>query len=269
MTGRITTLLQDIEQAILHQPHASPRYAKQRRYILLSLIADLRTINRVIPRLSSLNKNIIQKLIQYWQAQGNSSNTIYHKITVLRNICKHYLADNPIPSQQELGLTYYFGGKTIILDNMAVLEIKHPTIGYLHRLQRYFGLKMIETIKVEPYMFDKEGLWLTRAAAYNNKNRLIPYWCEEQKRLVGELLLDTSMRSSDSALLVMQYKAILKQTGIIDNEYYRYQYIYYRYQHLLTTEQTDYYTILKQLRSDTGYRENRQIKAILKCLNAS
>ncbi|MFN7098309.1 MAG: hypothetical protein ACK4PR_12260, partial [Gammaproteobacteria bacterium] len=200
---------------------------------------------------------------------GNSSNTIYHKITVLRNICKHYLAINPIPSQQELGITYHFGGKIIILDNMQVLDIKHATISYLQRLQRYFGLKMMETVKVEPYMFDKEGLWLARAAAYNNKNRFIPYWCEEQKKLVSELLLDTSMTSSDSALLVMQYKAILNQADIIDNEYYRYQYIYHRYQHLLKIGQVDYYTMLKQLRSETGYRENRQIKAILKCLNAS
>lgn len=265
----MSSLTQDIERALSHQPHASPRYVKQRRYILLSLIDDLRMINHVVTRLSSLDKNIIQKLIRYWQAQRNNGNTIYHKVTILRSVCKHYLPANPIPSNQELDITYRLADKVIILDNTPLLDIKSLALSYLYRLQRYFGLKIIEALKIEPYMFDKEGLWLARSVAYNNKNRFIPYWCEEQKQLTNELLLDTNISAVDRALLAMQYKAILQQSGIEDKEYYRYQYISHRYQNLRIDDKMDYHLILKQLRSEAGYRENRQLKAILKCLNAS
>lgn len=204
MAGRIALLKKDIGEILSKQPQASPRYVKMRRYILLALIDDLQAINHVIPRLSSMNKNIIQKLILYWKAQGNSGNTIYLKITILRNVCKHYFISNPIPSNQELDIAYYLRNKTIELDNTPMLDSNNSIVNYLYRLQRYFGLKMLESVKIESYMFDKDRLCVAHAAAYNNKNRFIPYWCEEQKPLVSELLIDTSITKINNKICIEQ-----------------------------------------------------------------
>lgn len=266
MAGRIASLKQDIERALSSHPHGSPRYVKQRRYTLLALVNALQAINCLVPRLSHLNKFIIQKLIQYWQEQGNSVDTICHKISILRNVCKQYLITNPIPINRELGIADITIKKVVSFNPATAPVITDPTIEHLYRLQRYFGLKLSEALKMESYMFDESGLRMARAVAYNKKNRFIPYWCEEQKQFYRDSLQDLKFTKNHKKLLSLQHKAILQQANIVDKEYYRYQYIYHRYQHLLGHD-SNLHNVLKQLRSETGYKENRQIKAILKYQN--
>lgn len=269
MTSRLSLLRQDIYQALRHLPHASPLYVKQRCHILLKLIDDLRAINRVIPSLKNLNKLILMKLINYWQEQDNDNNTIYRKVNILRNICMCHLEFNSFPTNLELGIKHINKSQNLRIVNNKSPDINNVAIDTIYRLQRNFGLKLTEALKIEPYMFDQQGLWLARIAAYNNKNRFIPYWHEEQRLFIDSFLSKANLLIDDKILISMQYKLFLKQMGILNKEYYRYQYIKHRYQDLLINDDLNHQNILKRLRGELGYCENKQIKAILTCLNDS
>lgn len=268
--GRHQALRKDVELALKKLPKGTPQYYHMRRYIMLTLITDLKTINRLVPQLGSLRNNIIDELVMLWQRRGNCTKTILSKVSIIRQVCRAHCPDLTLPTNQALGLKLEQNKRTKIQHWITPEQVVVPAIRQLCTLQYHFGLTKQEALQVRSYMFQGTQLRLPRKITYNHYDRSVPIQSELQRHQQSIIAMNPVFiqRRSRNELQALseQFRQQLEQIGIIDENYYRHYYIKSRYEFLQQIGLKPR-ALFQQLREETGYRSNRPLMEILKCLS--
>lgn len=266
---RIASLRADIEQALRAVSYGTPDVVARRRYLCDALVYELIELHAVVPRLRSINEKIWHQLVALWQKKGNQPKTIINKLSTFRQLIERYVGLGYFPSNAVWGLDKITKNTLPLAQPLVVTldSITDRVVYPLCALQRYFGLKKQEAIRVESFMLTADTICLSRSAAYNSKNRVIPIETLEQKNLFTQLQSENFTRFVtpvyDVTRLSMLHKIQLSQAGIVHDDYFRQQYAVNRYQNLLQTQ--DKATTFRQLRSEMGYQRNDSLKEMLAC----
>lgn len=167
-----------------------------RRKILLLFIEALssKTLNFGIRKLENLKEKHIRGVAQSWQKEGLSNGTLKNRLSCIRHLAKLLNKPNIVPSNDNLGIEKR---KYIATENKAIFNpdfsvIKNPHVRVSLELQRVFGLRREEALKIKPFLADKENyLQLQSTWCKGGRPRIVPirtdeqrFWLEEAKRVV-------------------------------------------------------------------------------------
>jgi site-specific recombinase XerC len=216
------SIRQDLQRSI-HQVYKFNRdgsYATQadRRSILFKFAKDLISTGFGLRDIRGLKQKHIQAVVKLWQDRGLKISTIKNRMSVLRNVCEKINKRNLIPtnSQLNIGNRSYAPKINRAIFNPDFSKISNSYIQVSLELQRVFGLRREESLKIKPRMADKgEKLELLASWCKGGRGRAIPirteeqrYWLDQAKKIAGKF----------NNSLIPEKKSYIKQRCVYDKQ---------------------------------------------------
>lgn len=212
-----------------------------RRQILMSAAGELVSLGYKIASVRQLKRKHIVALTTHWREKHLNNGTIKNRLSAFRHFAVLINKPEMVPSNKDLNI----GARTPIgLRNRAVInpdfsQIQDPAIRISLELQRCFGLRREESLKIKPHIADQGNvLALQGSWCKGNRPRHIPirteeqhYWLNEAKRYVEAY--DRSLIPSGQSYIRHRYRydKQLKKIGIRSHSL-RHAYAQQRYQEL-------------------------------------
>lgn len=152
-------------------------------------------------------------LTQHWQSQALDNGTIKNRLAALRHVASLLNKPEMVPSNTVLKIgprrAKPIRNRAIV--NPDLSSITNPSIRISLELQRHFGLRREESLKIKPIMADRgDHLSLLGSWCKGNRPRDIPirteeqrYWLEEAKRYVGRY--DRSLIPAEQSYIRHRY----------------------------------------------------------------
>jgi integrase len=172
-------------------------YATQaeRRNILKTFSDNLVFLKFGLRDIQGLKQKHITAIVKFWQEKQLKVSTIKNRMAVLRFLCGKINKANLIPANKELGIgnRVYVPVKNRALHDPDFSKISNKYVFISLQLQRFFGLRREESLKIKPHMADKgDKLELLSSWCKGGRGRVIPistaeqrYWLDQAKNLAG------------------------------------------------------------------------------------
>lgn len=238
----IKTQLKRSIYAFLSRDHIGA-YATRadRRQILMSAANDLTSLGYHIASVQQLKRKHITALTAHWQNKALNNGTIKNRVAALRHLAMLLNKSEIIPSNAVLKIG---ARRSSAVKNRAIIDpdlssITQPEIRISLELQRHFGLRREESLKIKPLMADQgDHLSLLGSWCKGNRPREIPirteeqrYWLEEAKYCARRY--DQSLIPEGQSYIRhrYQYDKALQKAGIRSHGL-RHAYAQQRYQEL-------------------------------------
>jgi len=145
--------------------------------------------------IKGLKEKHIRAVVTHWQEKGLANATLKNRLSAIRYLTAKINKPNIVPSNQELaiGRRKYAPQFNRALNNPDFSAIKNSHIYISLQLQRVFGLRREEAIKIKPHVADKsDNLALLPTWCKGGRGRSIPiqtqeqqHWLEAAKQLVS------------------------------------------------------------------------------------
>lgn len=210
-------LKNSISKILKENPSGSYAVQADRRNILKLFANDLVDLKFGLRDINGLKQKHIVAIIKFWQSKVSIS-TIKNRLSVLRFLCKKINKSNLIPSNAELGIgrRTYVSVENRALHNPDFSKITNQYVYISLQLQRVFGLRREESLKIKPHMADKtDRLELYPSWCKGGRGRVIPilteeqrYWLNQAKNLAGKF----------GNSLIPQKKSYINQRQVYDKQ---------------------------------------------------
>jgi site-specific recombinase XerC len=162
-----------------------------RTQILFRIVDELFDLGYKFSSVHKLKEKHVVELTKHWQEKSLKVSTIKNRLSVLRRLA--VLMDKPfVPSNTTLqvGSRYAQPVKNRAIVNPDISKITDPYVRVSLELQRHFGLRREESLKIKPHLADQEyKLVLLGSWCKGNRNREIPIRTAEQRRWLDEAKL--------------------------------------------------------------------------------
>jgi hypothetical protein len=192
---------------------------------------------------TSLKPKHISALVERWHTEGIAAGTFKNRMTVLRWACektgKPDLVARSNDSYQIPRRAYVSSGsKAWTLDETKLAGITDPYTAMSLKLQQAFGLRLEESIKIEPAWADRgDRIVLRDSWTKGGRSREIPIRNAEQRLLLDQAkliaghgsLIPINARYIDQR---HRFKAQIQKAGIRNVHGLRHHYAQTRYQEL-------------------------------------
>jgi site-specific recombinase XerC len=211
-------LQRSIQQVLNHNRSGSYATQANRKYILRTFAADLVSIGYGLRDIHGLKQKHILAVVKHWQEKGLSNSTIKNRTAALRMLCDKINKNNIIPDNNAMNIgkrSYKPTSNRAIHDpDFSKISNKHIYISL--QLQRVFGLRREESIKIKPHLADKsDKLDLLSSWCKGGRSRSISirteeqrYWLEQAKTLVGKF----------GNSLIPEHKSYIQQRCVYDKQ---------------------------------------------------
>ncbi len=190
----------DLQRSIYHvlKYNRSGSYATQanRQSILMLFAADLVSVGYGLRDIRGIKQKHVAAVIEFWQQKKLSSSTIKNRMAALRFVCSKINKATVMGSNRQLKIAprVYQSTTNKALYNPDFSKITNPYIKISLELQRVFGLRREESIKIKPHVADKgDKLELMPTWCKGGRGRIIPirteeqrYWLEQAKKIAGK-----------------------------------------------------------------------------------
>ncbi len=189
-----------------------------RKSILLHAVDDLQKIGMLMPDVYSLKPKHVTALVDYWKTQGLSSGTLKNRMSAVRFVFEATNKSSLLPTNDQLGIEKRSYKPTF---NRALNTPDFSTITDRHlyhslQLQRVFGLRREECIKMQPHIADQgDRIQLLAAWCKGGRSRVIPilnneqrFWLDEAKKFVKKI----------NASMIPKEKTYIQQRYIYDKQ---------------------------------------------------
>jgi site-specific recombinase XerC len=238
----IKTDLQKSIYQILHRNRDGSYATQADRQRMLKHFADVLVgLGYKLPHIDGLKNKHIVAVVDHWKAKGLSNATLKNHTSALRYLAEKLNKRNIVPNNNDLGIA---ARRYVPTFNRAVVnpdfgKISNVNVMTALQLQRVFGLRREESIKIRPHQADnKEFLMLEPSWCKGGRGRAVPiltdeqrYWLDQAKALVraGESLIphDKSYRQQRSV-----YDKQLQRAGLHKMHGLRHAYAQRRYKEL-------------------------------------
>ncbi len=211
-----------------------------RTQILFRILDELSDLGYKFSSIQSLKEKHVVELTKHWQEKSLKVSTIKNRLSALRRLA--VLMDKPfVPSNVTLqvGSRYAKSVKNRAIVNPDISKITDPYVRISLELQRHFGLRREESLKIKPHLADQEyKLVLLGAWCKGNRHREIPIHTAEQRRWLDEAkLLAWNVNRS----LIPESKTYIQHRNVYDKQLrnsnirshgFRHAYAQRRYQEL-------------------------------------
>ncbi len=162
-----------------------------RTQILFRIVDELFDLGYKFSSVYKLKEKHVVELTKHWQEKSLKVSTIKNRLSVLRRLA--VLMDKPfVPSNTTLqvGSRYAQPVKNRAIVNPDISKITDPYVRVSLELQRHFGLRREESLKIKPHLADQEyKLVLLGSWCKGNRNREVPIRTAEQRRWLDEAKL--------------------------------------------------------------------------------
>ncbi|MEO8402612.1 MAG: phage integrase N-terminal domain-containing protein [Gammaproteobacteria bacterium] len=170
-------------------------YATQadRRTILTRFSKDLVSLKYGLRDIYNLKEKHILAVIKFWKEKKLKTSTIQNRMAVLRYLAKKINKPNLIPANNKLGIERrtYIPVRNRAFHDPSFSKINNQYVRVSLELQRVFGLRREESLKIKPHVADKgDKLELLSSWCKGGRGRVIPirteeqrYWLEQAKNL--------------------------------------------------------------------------------------
>jgi hypothetical protein len=167
-----------------------------RRVLALRFAKDLVNIGYKITDIHNLKVKHVQAVTKFWQEQKLSNATIKNRLSALRQLSNLLRKPALVPSNKTLniGKRKYISQTNRALLNPDFSGIKHPYLRISVELQRVFGLRREESLKIKPHLADK-GKELSLQSSWCKGGRSLKisiiteeqrYWLNKAKEIAGQ-----------------------------------------------------------------------------------
>lgn len=167
-----------------------------RRHILKQFAADLVALGYGLKNIKGIKEKHILSIVEFWQKKQLSVSTIKNRMSALRFLCNKLNKNNIVPTNDKMGIgrRKYVPESNKAIFNPDFSKITNDYVYISMQLQRVFGIRREESLKIKPHMADKGSqLELFPTWCKGGRGRFIPirtdeqrYWLEQAKNLVGE-----------------------------------------------------------------------------------
>jgi len=213
-----------------------------RKQLILRFAEDLVNIGYKITDIHSLKLKHIQAVTKFWQDKHLSNATIKNRLSALRQLASILRKPMLVPSNTELNIGHR---KYISQINRAVInpnfeKITHPYLRASLELQRLFGLRREESLKIKPHMADGGNeLKLQPSWCKGGRGRNIPiqteeqrYWLDKAKEIAGQFRNSLIPQNKNYIQHRYYYDKQVQQAGLKNLHGLRHAYAQRRYKEL-------------------------------------
>lgn len=188
-----------------------------RMQILFRIVNELHDLDYKLASVEQLKEKHVRRLVQHWQNQSLKVSTIKNRLSVLRHLAilidKPFVPDNPV---LQIGSRHKESLKNKAIFNPDISKITDPYVRISLELQRHFGLRREESLKIKPHLADQEHkLVLLGAWCKGNRPREIPIRTPEQRRWLDEAKL---LAWHVSRSLIPESKTYIQQRYVYDQQ---------------------------------------------------
>lgn len=160
-----------------------------RRNIILDFAEDLYKLGIHLTDIRQLKSKHIEKVVADWIDDELMPGTMKNRMSALRQFCRLISKDHIIKTNDEYGIpkrNYYpTYNKAIFNADLSQVEDEHLRISL--ELQRVFGLRREECMKMKPYIADLDHtLRLLPAWTKGNRGRFVPIRTDEQRHWLDQ-----------------------------------------------------------------------------------
>jgi hypothetical protein len=164
---------------------------------LLQFAEELVGLGYRLNHIQGLKPKHILVVVKHWQQKSLAVGTIKNRLSALRRLCEKINKATIIPTNDQLqvGRRQYIPTYNRALFNPDFSNISNRSILVSLQLQRLFGLRREESLKIKPHLADKgDHLELLPFWCKGGRGRFVPihtaeqrHWLEEAKMQAGKL----------------------------------------------------------------------------------
>jgi site-specific recombinase XerC len=171
-----------------------------------------------LTHIQQLKARHVAKVVAQWIEKGLSAGTLKNRMSNIRFSWESLNKIEKLPSNDELGIerrsyTPKFNRAPI---NPDFTEVTNPYARISLELQRVFGLRREESIKIKPYIADKgDTLQLLPSWCKGNRGRFAPIRTEEQRHWLEEA---KKLAQQKDCSLIPKGKKFIQQRYIYDQQ---------------------------------------------------
>ena len=219
-------------------------YATQydRRCLLFQFTEDVIKSGYKVVQVHDLKTKHIQTVVNHWQQQGLSNGALKNRLSAIRHLVKLINKSSIVPNNKELGIG---ARKYVPVQNRAIINpdfsrIINHNIRISLELQRVYGFRREESLKIKPHLADRGGvLELQPSWCKGGRGRFIPirtdeqrYWLERAKEMAGKI--GNSLIPGDKNYIQQRniYDKQVKRAGLSKMHGLRHAYAQQRYKEL-------------------------------------
>jgi site-specific recombinase XerC len=191
--------LQHSIKQVLFRSNESSHTSRDDRYtILMKFAADVVASGNKLRHVHGLKSKHVQAVIKRWQDQHLTSGTLKNRLSALRFLAEKIGKTNIIPSNTELAIPARVSKPRInrAIKNPDFSTISNPYVLISLQLQRVFGLRREESLKIRPHLADHGNLLV-----------LQPSWCK------GGRGRNISIQNDDQRYWLEQAKALVEKSN--------------------------------------------------------
>ncbi len=192
-----------------------------RKKILNLFANDLVKLGYGLRRIQGLQEKHITAVVKYWMKNNIQTATLKNRTSVLRFLCQCINKPSIIKSNQDIGIgrRNYLPTKNKAIYNPDFSKITNPYIYISLQLQRVFGLRREEAIKLKPHMTDKNNhIELLSSWCKGGRGRTIPIRTEEQRYWLEEAKKQAKKFGNS---LIPENKKYINQRNVYDKQVQR------------------------------------------------
>ncbi len=190
MSRRIK-LINSVIHIIDHNRDGSYRTQNDRRKSLISIVENLYNSGFQLEHVKFLKPKHVWFLVDSWKADEITTGTMKNRLSQLRWLLGKLNKFDMMPSNDQLGIekrqyvTNKDKSRELTVEDLR--RIKSPLMQHSLKAQRLFGLRVEESLKIQPFIADQETkLFIKGSWAKGGRDRTIPIRTTEQRAWLDE-----------------------------------------------------------------------------------
>jgi site-specific recombinase XerD len=160
-----------------------------RKDILLGFADNLFDAGIQLTNIRQVKAKHVARVVDYWKSEKLSAGTMKNRMSAIRNLWHSLNKKEVLPTNDELGIAKrsYKPQFNRAIFNPDFSQVMNYKVRVALELQRLFGLRREECLKIKPYLADKGTvLELQPSWCKGGRGRFVPIRTEEQRYWLAE-----------------------------------------------------------------------------------
>ena len=216
--GAKSQLQRSIYQVLKSNRDGSYATQNDRKLMLFRFAEDLVCLGFKLRDIHGLKQKHISAVIDFWKSKNLSAGTLKNRTAALRHLCEKINKSNVIADNTQLAIKkrVYVPRGNRAIHNPEFSKISNKYVRISLELQRVFGLRREESLKIRPWKADKEKwLYLQDSWCKGGRARSIPILTEEQRYWLDQA---KALVPHKDHSLIPQEKSYIQQRYVYDKQ---------------------------------------------------